>query len=82
LTGSTVPSPFEVEVIATSFTRPRASAAAYWSRRSRPSSSMSIITISAPTSFASCCQGTKFEWCSRTVLTMRSPALMCSRPQV
>src|SRR6266851_5669072 len=41
---------------------------------------MSTTATSAPTSVASCCQGTKSEWCSRTVVTMRSPRLMLSRP--
>ena len=72
--GLTVPSTLETQASETTLVRslmsPSRSAA---SRSSRPSSVMSNQRSVAPVRPQTICQGTRFEWCSRTETTTSSP---------
>ena len=73
-TGFTVPSTFDTAAIETIFVRSLMSrSSSALSRSSRPSSVMSYQRSTAPVRCASNCQGTMFEWCSSTEITISSP---------
>ena len=75
-----MPSTLDMEVMATSLVRSESSRSNASSSR-RPSSVTSTNFSSSPTSRASICQGTRFEWCSSRVTTTSSPGLRNVRPQ-
>ena len=80
LTGTMVPSAFDICVIATSLVR-RVSSFSNSSIRKLPSSSTGAHLITAPWRSLRKCQGTMLEWCSMIEMTISSPALMFGSPQ-
>ncbi len=70
--GLIVPSTFETEATATIFVRSVSSVSSA-SRIKRPSSVIGMCLRTAPVRSASCCQGTRFEWCSIVVTRISSP---------
>ena len=80
LTGTRVPSAFDICVIATSLVR-GVSSFSNSSIRKLPSSSTGAHLITAPWRSLRKCQGTMLEWCSMIERTISSPALMFGSPQ-
>ena len=72
-TGLIVPIEFETWFVATTLISPSAAIESSVERSSSPSSVSGIISSFAPVRPAMNCQGTKFEWCSSSVTTTRSP---------
>ena len=79
-TGFTVPSEFETTPVATTLTVPSLAIASSSSSLSSPWSSSEIILNPAPVRLATYCHGTKFEWCSSSLTTTRSPGPSLERP--
>ena len=79
-TGTTVPSAFDMWVIATILVRGDRSFSNS-SMRKLPSSSTGAHLITAPWRSRRKCQGTMLEWCSMIESTISSPALMRSRAE-
>src|ERR1700731_2317340 len=75
LTGTMVPSAFDICVIATSLVR-EVSSFSNSSIRKLPSSSTGAHLITAPWRSLRKCQGTMLEWCSMIEITISSPAAM------
>jgi hypothetical protein len=73
LIGVTVPSTFDIWVMATIFVRGENSFS-YSSRRKLPSSSTGAQRITAPLRSRRKCQGTMFEWCSMMERMISSPS--------
>ena len=79
-TGLMVPSVFETRLFATTFTFPSRASPSSASSWSSPRSSIGMLRKLAPVRCAMYCQGTKFEWCSSSVMTTTSPGPRLSRP--
>ena len=79
--GTTVPIELETSVVVTSFTLPSRPIVSSSSSISSPSAFTGIALNVAPVRLATSCQGTKFEWCSSSLDTTRSPGPRLSSPQ-
>ena len=79
-TGLIVPSEFETRLFATTFTFPEAAISSSASSCSSPASSIGMWRKLAPVRLAMNCHGTKFEWCSSSVITTTSPGPRFSSP--
>ena len=80
-TGLIVPSALETRLLATTFTFPEAAIPSSASSCSSPVSSIGMCLKLAPVRLATNCHGTKFEWCSSSVITTTSPGPRLSIPQ-
>ena len=80
-TGLIVPSELETRLFATTFTFPDAAISSSASSWSSPWSSIGMCLKLAPVRLAMNCHGTKFEWCSSSVITTTSPGPRLSCPQ-
>ena len=79
--GLIVPSELETRLFATTFTFPDAAISSSASSCSSPWSSIGMCLKLAPVRLAMNCHGTKFEWCSSSVITTTSPGPRLSCPQ-
>ncbi len=79
-TGLIVPSVFETRLFATTLTLPSRASPSSASSWSSPRSSIGMWRKLAPVRCAMNCHGTKFAWCSSSVITTTSPGPRLSRP--
>ena len=78
--GLIVPSELDWSTTASSLTLPAFAISSSSSSFSSPCWSMCTYRNSAPVAFASTCHGTRFEWCSISVVTITSPGPRLVRP--
>ena len=80
-TGRIVPSELLTAAQASTLGCPRSNSPSSASSASSPSASTGTTANSAPVLPAMYCHGTKFEWCSSSVASTRSPGPRLSSPQ-